>query len=232
MILQISPIGIVIALVIYAIAFLALRPVFRALGRQKTIRYLSWPLGVSILILPWADELWIAHQFEEICNTAGLSISTKVAVSGFLDDTSRSSSVNVRTGPIENPQAIRSFDLSGYKFREMALSDGKIWRVERTSTGLNATIRDQPESLYAFRRPISDASAGYRILCSEDVVVRYATSEKLASYRYCKRYSGVIESLWMRFFHLGPVAYCPDQSAQLKGMLYTFVLVPRSLSER
>jgi hypothetical protein len=221
-----------ISLVISAITFFVLWPMFRTLVRQATSRHLRWPLGAAILFLPWADELWIAYQFQDVCKTAGASISRKVTVDGFLDDTNRFSSIGVRTGLIVNPQAIRSFDQSGYKFRETTLSDGRIWRLERISEGLNATIHDRPESQYAFSRPISDATAGYRILCSEDVVVRYSTNEKIANYRYCKRYPGMIESLWMRFLHRGPIAYCPEQSSQLEGMLYTHALIPSSLSER
>jgi hypothetical protein len=70
------------------------------------------------LVLPVAEELWIAWNFGQACKEAGTFIYKKVQVEGFYDSTMRSAYENTRPGR--------------YRFVEHATEDRKgIERVER-----------------------------------------------------------------------------------------------------
>ena len=89
MALQISPFGVAIALVLYALAFFLLRPLFRVMGSEPVLRHVRWTAVPLVLVLPWADEIWIASRFAELCKDAGVHITRTVEVDGFYDQTGR-----------------------------------------------------------------------------------------------------------------------------------------------
>jgi hypothetical protein len=221
-----SPVGIAIALVFYVVAFLLLRRPLRALNAGPGARAAKWLLIVAVTLLPWAEELWIAASFRAACVDANARILRTVRVDGFLEDTNRPSPVLAKTGLLTDPGTIRWFDTDGYRFKEVMLKDGKVWKTRRTPEGVESTIVDQPEARYQYRATMEDLDMAWKVSCSERVVVDGTGGETLGSYRYCKRYPSFLEALWLQFLHQGPVDYCPPLEGGMRGMLYKHVLIP------
>lgn len=195
--LQISPIGIVIALIIYAITFLALRPVFRALGRKKVLRNLRWPLGALLLILPWTDEFWISWHFSRLCENSGVHISRSVRADGFYDETM--------------PSGYEYIERLGFRYMEHPSrnSSDLIDHIEKAGDQWVVTPLSQPRARYRYRKSSDNEVVGYRIYKLEYVLLDDQTSTIVARNTIYKRYRGWIEGLWVR--HLGSgLTICPD----------------------
>lgn len=93
-------------------------------------------VGAVFLVLPVAEELWIAWNFGQACREAGTFIYKKVRVEGFYDSTMRSAYENTKPGR--------------YRFVEHATEDRKgIERVERADD----ESRSKALSWYAERNP-------------------------------------------------------------------------------
>ena len=85
--LQISIVGMAIIAVLYWICGAVLLKVWRRV-RGRTWGKVVVPLvAFVVLILPWADEVWIAWHFSEFCKDAGVRVVRKVEVEGYYDDT-------------------------------------------------------------------------------------------------------------------------------------------------
>lgn len=223
--IQFSIVGMIIILLFYGVCA-GLLVLLAFWIKEK--RY-SWivvsPLAVIALALPWVDEVWIAWHFKEICKDAGVHVIRKVEVEGFLDDTTETH----RNPP--SAQAIGAYEKGGYRFYERRSRDKYVVR-EKIADQWRTSIHDQPTARYHFRKPTSDADVGRAISCSEDVIVDSHTNQTIARYRYCKRYASVPERIWLGLVHRGPTQYCPAADKALKGMLYSYVLIPGPKRQR
>lgn len=195
--LQISPIGIVIALIIYAITFLALRPAFRALGRQNILRYLRWPLAGFLLILPWMDELWISWNFSQFCEGAGVHINAPVRADGFYDETM--------------PSGYEYIERLGFRYMEhpSQSAQGMVDHIERASGQWVVTPLSKSSSRYRYRKTSDHEVVSYRISKIEYILFDSSTEKIVARKTIYSRNKGWIENLWLR--HLGSgLVMCPD----------------------
>ena len=211
MALQISPFGVAIALVLYALAFFLLRPLFRVMGSQPALRYMRWVLVLMLLVLPWADEIWIASRFAELCKNAGVHIYKKVEADGFYDQTSRS--------------GYEYLTRLGFRFMEQPPIDvgarkrGIVEHIEKVGTDRSLTNIERPTARYHFKISSDNERLGYQLAKLEYVVMDSTTSEVIARQTFYKRYSGWIEGLWLRYFGSG-MTMCPDPVREPSNVRY------------
>jgi hypothetical protein len=119
-----------LALLIGGIAYLT-----RNVRRQKIILV---GIAAVFLVLPVSEELWTAWNFGQACKGAGTFIFKTVRVDGFYDST------RITHAGTPTPQAVKSFEHSGYRFLEMRGQRNYV-RVERTDDGQwKATTLDHP----------------------------------------------------------------------------------------
>lgn len=223
--LQFSIIGYAIIAVFYVISGAILFLMWVRFERKRWIKpFLAIVIPV-VLALPWAEEVWIAWNFENLCDGVGVNITRQVEVAGFYNDTVTGPS---SPGPITNSQAVGAYESTGFSFVERKTTvAGKISHVARSRDGQwVVTLRDQPSAKYHYVKVFEDKPMAGQISCSEDAILDSSTQSKIASRIFCKRYSNSIEALWLSFLHHGPIEYCPTLQKDLKGMLYHHVLVP------
>ncbi len=208
--MQISVIGVFIILVFYALAAGTLALLWKGLASRRGRREIIGGLAVAALALPWVDEVWIAWRFSELCKEAGVHVTRKVDVDGFLEDTSRSAG-HVNEQLIVDPQAIKDFDRAGYRFRESMLYSGKVFHLERVESGLQITVLERPVSRYVYKYadPRQEVPIGLKLEKRETIVVDSQTGEVIARETSFNRYPGWVEGLWIRFLGSGQTI-CPD----------------------
>lgn len=211
--LQISALGVTIILAIYAIVELVLYQVYRKLGSDRLAWAVVIPISVLVLVAPWTDEVFIAQQFRNVCDGAGVNIKRAVETDGFYDGTQRS--------------GYELVERVGYRFMEQPSTDrSKVEHVEKVDGEWQTTVLNAPTARYHYVRTLDEVQMSRAVYCSEDTVVDATTRETLGTYRYCKRYAGFVENLWMRYFDSEAVEYCPVGERQLKGLLHSHVLLP------
>jgi hypothetical protein len=170
-------------------------------------------VGVVFLILPVAEELWIAWNFGQLCRKdAGLFIQKVVEVEGFYDDTTH---------------WWRQLAESKYQFMESRDNTyGGLFRVERDGDGLRHFKIDRPTARYHYKRHYSHAPAAYKVVKHERVVFDTLVSEVLA-----RELSYGRDAPW---FYIGldrPVKICRGKR-EVKGSLYVNVLFPAESSDK
>lgn len=135
-IFSIVPLGIA-----YALLLLVLWGIARLTRGMPGRRTLLAVVGVVFLVLPVAEELWIAWNFGQACKEAGTFIYKKVKVEGFYDDTTG-------WGP-------RQLAASKYQFVESRdVLYKKLSRVERADD----VSRDRALAWYAEKNPGKERS--------------------------------------------------------------------------
>jgi hypothetical protein len=171
-IFSIIPLG--IAYGILALIYWGVARVTRGARARTAILSL---VGVIFLILPISEELWIAWSFGQACKEAGTFISKKVQVEGFYDDT-RSTHAGTPT-----PQAVDSFEKSGYRFFEMKGRE-KFVRIEKSDGQWKPVVLDRPTARYHFRvtDPMDGTRVAYKVSRSGSVVIDKETNEEIARY--------------------------------------------------
>ncbi len=227
---QITIFGVAIAAVFYGICAALLMPLWRAKSGSMLKKCTVVALAVIAVILPWADEIYIASRFADLCRDAGVHVYKKVTVEGFLDSTgTKMSADSVRVG------AIRTLDDRGreefrYRFKESPLRDGRIWRLERLGNQLSASILDRPSAEFMYRRPVEDQQVAYQITKTEYQVVDMSNERVIGRRTFYKRYPGWLEGLWIRFLGTG-MTMCPDpESSQHQPAFPDVVLAPAKTS--
>lgn len=144
--------------VVYIVLFLVFWGLARVTRGMPGRKALLAVLGVVFLVLPVAEELWIAWNFGQACKEAGTFIGKKVQVEGFYDDTTA-------WGP-------RQLAESKYQFVESKDSlYKKLSRVERA----NSESRDRALAWYAEKNPSKERSKDlfvvHPVSDSEQIVV-------------------------------------------------------------
>ena len=216
-----------LALVLGAVAFyvmglLALGILWRVLHLRVAI---VLPLAIVVIAIPWADQLWARRQFHTACTAAGLEALRKATVDGFFDSTSFGFE---HDGVLTNRRAIERFERSGFQFYERPAINpkGKVWHLENAAGQWRITILDQQSARYEFAAVTDPNAVGRLISCTDDVVLDRQERVTIARYKHCKRYPTFFENLFLRYFYVGPVDFCPVGERELNGLLYQQVLTP------
>jgi hypothetical protein len=181
--LSLVPLGIAYGLL--ALIFWGIARLTRGIAGRKVLLSL---VGFVFLILPVAEELWIAWNFGQACKEAGTFIYRTVQVEGFYDDTRPG-----RPGPLAE-QAKKSMNQSGYLFYERPLQDtrggpAKVVRFEKVGGEWQPMVLDQPTARFHFKQPSSNARVAHKIVKHETVVRDNSTGELLGKYTRFSRES-------------------------------------------
>jgi hypothetical protein len=174
-------------------------------------------LAVIFLILPVSEELWVARNFRQACDDAGTFINKKVEVEGFYDDTRKT-----HAGP-PTPQAVESFEKSGYRFFEMRGPE-KYVRIEKSDGQWKPLVLDRPTARYHFKQSHDRTKVLHALRKFEWVITDVQTGAQLAR-----------ETTYTRgpsWYSLGierPTLFCPvsgKYGEKLLTTLYAEVLKP------
>jgi hypothetical protein len=206
--MQISIFGIAIAFVIWLVLGIAvLSPVWKRIQNRPQRWRLFGPLVAAVVVLPYADELWIAWHFHEVCKDAGVHIVRKVEVEGFYDSTRSTGNREVYPGHADE------LEKSRFQFMEYRSDDEKrrIVKVEKKDGRWQKTVLDRPTARYHYK--FADerhaVPAGFQLEKGETQVIDSETREFIARETWYNRYPGLVEGLWVRFFGNG-MTQCPD----------------------
>lgn len=155
-----------------SIAYGALLLVFWGIARltraMPARKALLGVVGAVFLVLPVAEELWIAWNFGQACKESGTFIYRKVQVEGFYDDTSH---------------WWRQLAESKYQFVESReYGTNKYWRVERDGNNLKHFAIDRPTARYHFKSTDSGTKVAHKIVKSQTVVIDTEKDEPIARY--------------------------------------------------
>jgi hypothetical protein len=168
-----SLIPLAIAYGLLALVFWGLTRITREMRGRKAVLV---AVGAVFLVLPVAEEVWIAWNFAQACGEAGTFIYKRVQVEGFYDDTR-----TTHAGP-PTPQAVKSFEESGYQFLEMKGKE-KFIRIEKTDGNWRAVVLDQPKARYHYRWPDPyGVRVAHKVGKSERLVIDTETNEQIARY--------------------------------------------------
>lgn len=239
--------------VVSVIALALFWALWTKLLKLKTANPVYWVLVAAILAGPWAEELWIAYNFDSLCRKdAGVFVNKTVEVDGYYNDTG--TVTRIVGGPdykfIESPEGN-----GGYRRVERASEEEKAralaWYAEKNpgkqsaanawithsvsdraqvivemNTGYAWRIRrlDKPTARYHYKTLNSHTPAAHRIKRFEDVVIDNQTGEVLG--RYTNYYRG---PYWF-FISLGtPTIPCEETQAETRkygSLIYPVVLKP------
>jgi hypothetical protein len=135
-----------------------------------------WVLVSAVLIAPWIEELWIAHNFDRLCRKdAGIFINKSVEAEGYYEGTGKITRI------VGRPQ---------FKFIESPDDDGKYRRVEHATekektdalAWYQKTNGKQPGEREWFTRPVSkdvrvvvetDTGFAWRVTTLDKPTARY-----------------------------------------------------------
>jgi hypothetical protein len=234
--LQIYPIGLAIAGALWVVVYkFVLRPLWLAWAAKPWRGSVIGTLALILLILPYADEFWIAWQFSKLCEDAGVHVTRKVEVDGYYDATTTGWS---KAEIVTDKQLVAEYEKAGFRFRERNTSvsgsaPGKISHLEKYPDGTwRITVLDHPTARYHYRfaDPRQEVPVGLKLEKTEDIVVDSQTGEVIARDIHYTRYLGWVESLWVRFFGSGAVTCkgTAPKPPELRYLLYHYVLVPAS----
>ncbi len=185
---QFSPFGIIIYLVYALVIVMAVvLPMGKWILKKKSWKW--WVISViavPLLVAPVAEEVWIAHCFETLCQDAGVHVHKKVEVDGYYNATIRS--------------GYESIDKFGYRFMEHpSRTRGKIDHITKPSGNWKKLVLDQPEARYHFKfsDPRQEVPVGWKLEKVESIVLDSDNDEIIAREVHFKRRSSLIEGLWI-----------------------------------
>ena len=244
-ILSIVPLGIAYGLLF--LAFWGIAHLTRGIVRRRGLLLV---VGVVFLILPVAEELWIAWNFGQACKEAGAFIYRKVEVDGFYDSTIRSAYEITRARryqfvehATEDRKGIERVELAQDKEKASALAwfaktnPGKVrpkdtalvYPVSDRETivifpnGVDAwrvTRLDRPTARYHYVTPRVHQTVSHKITVTEKSVVDSETHDSIARQLIVGR-----KAPWYFIGLDAPIRLCGDD---LRGLLYDNVLTRRS----
>jgi len=214
MTLQISIIGYLIMVLFYVISAGLVALLWYPSRRWQGWKYVILPIAVVILALPWADEVYIAWRFHELCKDAGIHVYRKVEVEGFYND-------------------VMPVEMNGYQFMEQKSNwENNIVRIEKNEDGKRIqTYVDKPSARYHYKYSANNEDMGLQLEKSEWVVIDSNNNEVLGRETIFKRYPGWVEGLWLRFLGIYPtICYGPlneREKWKREGLIYDYVLTPK-----
>lgn len=223
--LEISVIGLLIitfysALVLVVVAL----PLRKLLAESRWKWAVIAPPVFALLALPWAEEIWIAWHFNQLCKGAGVHVVRQVEVDGFYDSTLRSGYELIRD--------------RGYRFMEHpSLQPGKIGHVERVDNQWKETVIDRPTARYHYKYAYQptphqyEEPVGWKIYKTETQVIDAETDEVLGRDTRYTRYSNAFEWLWVRLLGYGTTGcsgpHDQPEKGKRVGQIYQYVLMPK-----
>lgn len=221
---QISIFGIVI-ITAYSFAIVAVVLVLNRL--LKNFRWRWWLLALPalvLMVLPWAEEAWIAWHFNEACRDAGIKVSRQVEAEGFYDSTMRSGYELIRD---------RKFRFMEHPSTEA----GKIDHIEFKDGQWTKMTLEHPKARYVFQyayRPTLhryEEPVGWKLERTQFEVRDIQTGEVLGSDTRITRYPNSMELLWLRFFGPANVGCSgpldEPEKQKRKGLIYDYVLTTK-----
>ena len=208
-----SQINIALGLVQSAFVFLLLWFLWTYVLGHKPKLPAALVTALIALVAPWAEELWIAFNFGQLCKDSGIFVSKTVKVDGFYDDTTH--------------WWRQLKEQSSYRFVESRdRLDDKRWRVERAGDEIRHFRIEKPTARYHYRMPHNHTHVAYNITKVEYVVADSETNELLA-----RETSYARQPYWFFFALDRPVMLCPapgrDPLAQY-GLIYQQALIPNA----
>jgi len=238
MTLQFGLFDYLIIAVIYALAATALFFGWLWLRRWRSWRLVIVPVALVALIAPWADEVWIAWRFGQLCKDAGVHVYRQVEADGYLNATSESPYSNLKPVLVVKPSEVARFDKEGFKFVEYLLQGGKVWRTERVPEGLWRNMSDHPKARYHYKHSyqpsphVYEEPMGWGLEKKEQIVIDTETKEVLGRDTRYRRYPSFVTQLWAKYFGSAVVG-CdgpsdePEKQKRI-GLLYRYVLIPKN----
>jgi hypothetical protein len=228
---QISNVGVGIILAYSALVLLFV--IWPLAGMLRKLRW-KWevlgPVALVLLAAPWAEEYWIAKNFYEACQNAGVHVYKKVEVEGFVDDTSRCDRDGIKPGYWNfDGKSLADWDSRGYRFQENMLKDGGVVHLERTSQGLEASLLDHPTARYHYKHAYqptpyeTEEQIGWKLEKLETVVVDSETGEIIGRDTKYRRTVNIAEGSGRLYWGLAQTT-CEGEIP--KDPLYKYVLIP------
>lgn len=214
MTLQFGLFDYIIIAVFYALAATLLLLAWLWPRRWRYWKLLIVPVAAAVLIAPWADEMWIAWRFGQLCKDAGVHVYQEVKTDGYYDATTTGWS---KSEVVTDVRAIAEYEKAGFRFRERNTSvsghaPGKISHLEKQPDGAwRVTVIDRPTARYhyKFADPRQEVPVGLKIEKREVLVVDTQTNDVIAREIGYNRYPAWVQRLWIGSFGSGLVQ-CPD----------------------
>lgn len=178
-----SIISLTLLVIFYFIVLWIVRGFWSVSRKDLFANIMALTIAAVVLVAPWAEELWIAYHFGQLCKKdAGIVVNKTVEVDGFYDD--------------NGGWGVRQLEASGYKFMEWkSAMDRSLLRVERT----DEKARDQALQWYADTNPgkqpppdyyiTYDASKGEKIVVAPNQIDAWRITKidkPMARYHYRK----------------------------------------------
>jgi len=212
-----------------------------------------WILVAAIFVLPWAEELWIAYNFDRLCRKdAGIFINKTVEVDGFYDDTGGGSLDLVRSGTYRFIESRSDGSYTRLTLGDSAFMQEALERFKKTSPGrdpatqdvirvnvdertqalvfpqrgdvLRVTRLEKPTARYHYTTPQQSTPTAYKIRKTERLVTDSQSGEVLA------RETVYARSAFWFFISLGaPAMLCKDVDQRTSpsiGSIYNASLRP------
>jgi hypothetical protein len=208
-ILSIVPLGIAYGLL--ALVFWGIARITRGMTGRKALLTV---LGAVFLILPVAEELWIAWNFGQACKGAGTFIHKKVRVDGFYDDTHGWRADKLRA--------------SGFLFvegRDATSGRNSYWRHEMVGDQVLSFKIDRPSARYHYKWPQRNALVAYKTYKQIEEVTDVQTGEVVGRSVQFGR-----TSPWFFLALDDPGISCSVPGGKPGVLLYRLVLEPTATS--
>lgn len=216
MMLQFTVISYLIIAGFYAVSAVGLAYLWWLFRAWAGTKKLISTLAVILLVLPWADEVWIAWNFKNACEGAGIHVVRKVEAEGFYDSTMRSGYSIV--------------ERRGFKFMEhKSKTPDKIDRVYKVGGEWRKETLDAPSSRFHLLRPHEHSEVGGGLTKFENVIWDNQEQMVLGRDTSVSRYPSFIDQLWMGFFGSGQVTCSAPLGQRNKkriGRIHTYVINP------
>jgi len=204
-IFSIFPLGIAYGLLL--LIFWGIARLTRGMPGRKALLSI---VGVVFLVLPVAEELWIAWNFGQACKEAGTFIYKKVQVEGFYDNTHGWRADKLRA--------------SGYRFvegRDTTSGRNSYWRHELEGDQVRSFKIDRPTARYYYKWPQRDAVVGHKMYKQIEEITDVQTGDVLGrSLQYGRT------SAWFFVALDDPGMSCPRPGEKPGVLLYRLVLEP------
>lgn len=227
-------IGIVGAGIIAVYSALVLLIIVWPLG--KFLKRFSWrwrligPIAFILLAAPWAEEYWIARNFELACKDAGVHVYKQVEVEGFYDSTTSTPHGEVF------PMHAQELEESGFSFMELVSSEdkNKIVHIKKKDGQWRKEVLDQPTARYHYKYAYQptpykqEERIGWKLEKLGMVIVDSETGEVIGRDTQYRRTINIAEGSWRLYWGLAKTT-CQGSAPKppdLRHLLYHYVLIP------
>lgn len=219
---QMTVIGVAIILVYSALVLIfIIWPMTGVLQKLRWKWALLGPVALVLLAAPWAEEYWIARNFHEACQDAGVHVLKKVEVDGFYDGTGNWGQQAFRQLPYQFVEFKSSFDL-GYK------------RLEKIDGSIRLTSLEHPTARYHYKyayQPTpykTEEHIGWKLEKLGTVVIDSETGEVIGRDTKYRRTINIAEGLWRLYWGVATTT-CQGNAPKppdLRHLLYHYALIP------